>query len=180
MKAITTPSIKRTNIRNGASYILAVTDDGNPKCPHCGAKMMLCGDVFENSFCQCWWRGANDINYYAQVVVHATDEAEAALQERRQARFLKLAAEREASKQRAEAARAALAGKKALTKLHFVADDFGTIKPRYMPEAVEVTIERCYVKSFDSRQGGDAEVMDVIYPDGRKFYIRSSQIEKFA
>lgn len=168
----------RTNTRDGVCYVLQF-NNGIAACPHCGTPMMLLGDSYENSFCACWWKGANQINYFAQVVVAATAEGEQAYLDR-QAEYA-----REQAEQRAEAAReseqrrAAMSGRRAMTRLQFVADDFGNRKPKYLPDAVEVTIEKCYSKDFGPFNGGYVDLVDVMYPDGSKFYIRVSQIQRF-
>lgn len=111
-------------------------------------------------------------------MVAATAEGEQAYLEREAAYAREPAEKRAVAAQERDARRAALAGRKAMTRIHFVPDDFGTVKPKYMPEAVEVTIEKCYAKDFGPFNGGTVEVMDVVYPDGRRFYIRGSQIQR--
>ena len=59
---------ERTNQRDGTVYVLEY-QDATPLCPHCGAKMALVNGTWENCRCTCWWKGSNDANYYAQVVV---------------------------------------------------------------------------------------------------------------
>jgi hypothetical protein len=73
--------MKRINQRDGTE-INIIAADGIPLCPHCGQKMDHRGDVYENSNCPCWWKGANDANYYAQVVISDTSESEFAFRSR--------------------------------------------------------------------------------------------------
>ena len=67
--------IERLNHRDGTKFILLV-EDGTPTCPHCGNKMVKVEGRWENAMCSCWWKGMQDANYYAQVVVSDTAQDE--------------------------------------------------------------------------------------------------------
>jgi hypothetical protein len=66
---------ERTNQRDGTVFLLQYSGE-TPLCPHCGARMSKCGSVWENSTCACWWKGQNEANYYAQVVIADSPEGE--------------------------------------------------------------------------------------------------------
>ena len=74
--------IERTNQRDMTHLVLTASDDGTPKCPHCGHPMSLTQHGFENSMCACWWVGQHTGDYRAQVVVAESDQADAAFLKR--------------------------------------------------------------------------------------------------
>lgn len=166
--------LERTNTRDGINYVLLTDEAGTPKCPHCGALMGRCGDMFENHHCRCWWHGSDKADYQLQVVIFAEEAGQFHYDERRAEEAREIAVKRADAKVAADARRAALVGKKAFTKIIFEDHGYG-MGPRRGAEEIEVEILKAYVKDFDVFQGGAAEVFDVKYPDGRVFFIRAKQ-----
>ena len=168
--------LERTNLRDGVGWLLQVGTNGSPLCPHCSTPMNLMGDQFENSSCRCWWVGANRGSYDAQVVVNATDEAEAAYLAMRGEEARQIAIRRAEAEVKREEFRVSLQGRKAITRIHFADRGYG-VSPKREKDSVEVTIIRCYVRDFSIFNGGNAEVCDVAYPDGSIYFLRMSQLK---
>jgi hypothetical protein len=179
-------AIERINQRDGTNYILQTDADGTPRCPHCGTRMSRStygGDVFENSFCRCWWHGEADANYQLQVVVETTQEGEDAMRERLRSaaaeRREKNAALAKIADEEAAVRRAGFIGTKATTRMQFVTTEYGT-QPKKSEQSVEVEIVKAYRKEFSVHEGGATEVFDVRYPDGRVFFLRAKQCKVIA